>query len=768
MVKKITAEVNRRGFFMRNVADICAGLAILAIPCVASAQDTEPLTQAGSRSPDAQFGGKDELAVRGTATGTAAEEGVEEIVVTAQKRAENLQRVPIAITAVTEASLEAQHITSTGELAAVLPGLKVGNSAGSGLIYLRGIGQNSGAPGIVNPISTYLDGIYIGIARLGLFDLNAVSQVTLLRGPQGSLFGRNASGGIIQVVTKDPSFSTEGSAMLGYGNFNTLSGALYATTPLTETVAANISFKVRHQGDGQIKNLYTGNDIIRERTYSAQSKLLWKPSDDTIILLNGAWIHARDLRGIADGPSPGFIAGDGVTTFLGEDKVRIRYDPTSKVDTKLASMKIEQDLGWAEISNLAHGLWSKTNFLYLQQSGHAGRPNPNNAGDQTSTSFTNIAAYGDDLQISSPSGGPLQWIAGLSYEYERTRSSFGTSLDEALIANTISHYTSEAWAGFAQATLALAPSTRVTGGIRYTTDTLKFRGVNTVNGLTALAAGLPPKTTYNQVTWRAAIDHDLTDRVMIYAAANRGFKAGQYNIVSVTNPPVRPEIVDGYEVGFKSRLFDNRLRLNTAFFYQRASDLQLRAINGAAVILFNAAKAETYGANLDFEAALSERWSLRGGFEWLPSAKYTSFPGASAQLPTPLLTIPANCTGTPNARIGGTVNLVCDLTGRRMIFAAEVSANLAVRYAFDAFGGKMALDVADQYSSRYFVDPNGSTSVDPFHLVNASLSWTSSDDKWNLRLWGTNLSYAKTYINPGFIYIPGEPRKYGVEVGMKF
>jgi iron complex outermembrane receptor protein len=221
------------------------------------------------------------------------------------------------------------------------------------------------------------------------------------------------------------------------------------------------------------------------------------------------------------------------------------------------------------------------------------------------------------------------------------------------------------------------------------------------------------------------------------------------------------------EVGFKSQLFDNRVRLNPAFFYETASNLQLRSNQGGNVILFNAAKSKMYGMDVDFEAVLSEHWSLKGGFEWLPKAEYTSFPNASAAVPSPAATFPSNCRGTPGAVIGGTINVICDLTGYRMIFASKVSANLGIRYAFEAFNGKAELNAADSYSSKSYIDPLGLTFVDPNHQISASASWTSPKDKWNLRIWGTNVTDVKAGFR-GFNYIPGDPRRYGIEAGMRF
>lgn len=274
---------------MSNVTNICVSLIVLGVPLGAIANEPAPAVvdaapaSAADPAPDA---GQTAAAAQEAQPAAPAGQAIQEVLVTAQKRSENAQRVPIAISTISEKNLQAQHITSTEDLPALLPGLKVGNSAGSGLVYLRGTGQNSGAPGIVNPISTYLDGIYIGIARLGLFDLPAVSQIALLRGPQGSLFGRNASGGIIQVATKDPRSTPGGSAQLGYGNFGTVNGSFYATGALSETVAANISFKGRRQSEGAIQN-------VLHRKRPAERTQLFRPVENSLDAERG---HHRDAE----------------------------------------------------------------------------------------------------------------------------------------------------------------------------------------------------------------------------------------------------------------------------------------------------------------------------------------------------------------------------------------------------------------------------------------------------------------------------------------
>lgn len=729
---------------MREMTTLCVGLTALMSPTKSFAQETRPQPNAGDR------------------------QMLEEIVVTAQKRYENMQTVPVAITAVTGDSLEAQSITSTADLSSVMPGLKQGYSAGTSLFYLRGVGQNTGAPGVVSPISTYLDGVYLGIARLSLFDLNAISQVSLLRGPQGSLFGRNASGGIIQVATKNPDFTFNGSAHAGYANYGTFRGDLYASGPVSENLAANISLRVRNQTEGAITNIFTGSDLLKQKTVSGQTKLLWKPTDRTDVLISGIYYYAKDLPGNVVGWTPGFIAGDGLTTYLGEDKVSNRVDSKNLIRTSMASMKVTHDLGWATIENLAHGVWTDYDFL-AQQGGHAGRPNPNNAADLWSTNSSKISAWGNDLEISSPeNGSAFKWIAGISYEHERTNSDFAPTLDGVVAARTVSTYISSAWAVFVQGTYAILPETRVTAGARYTTDRLSFDGINLVNGLTTAAAGLPPSSTFNQVTWRASIDHSLTPDILLYVSANRGFKAGQYNVTSVVNPPLKPEIVDAYELGLKSELFDNRVRLNVSTFFQKARNLQLRALRGSTVFLFNAANAEVAGVDLDFRAVVSDHLTLTGGFEWLPRAEYTRFPNASGVLPAPTLTIPSNCTGALNPRIGGTTPVTCDLSGYRMIYSPKISATYGFQYSKDTPIGKISVNVADQYSSRYFVDPNGATSVKPYHVINASVVWTAPNERYDVKLWVTNLAKASVYTNAQFLYVPGEPRRYGIDFGVKF
>lgn len=726
------------------------GAAFLLIPTAAIAQDAE-----GAESASGQAVGKAGLEL-------------DEIVVTAQRRSENLQKVPIAITTVTEDQLAAQSISSTADLTSVLPGLKQGYSAGTSVVYVRGIGQSTGAPGVVSPVATYLDGVYLGVARLSLFDLNAVSQVSLLRGPQGSLFGRNASGGVIQVATKDPEFTAKGQATIGYANYNTVRGDFYATGPLSDNVAMNLSLKGRKQADGAITNTFTGNDLLKQQVYSAQSKLLWRPGPDTEMILSGTYFYSKDLPGAVTGWSPGYIASDGLTTYLGENKVSSRIDPENDIDTKITSLKIQHDLSGVTIENIAHGLWTDFHFL-AQQGGHAGRPNPNNAASLYSLNDSTIFAWGDDLQISSNTkGAPFNWIAGISYENELTKSRFAPQLDGVRILDIESRYMSKAWAAFVQGTYAIVPGTRVTVGGRYTTDKVSFFGRNYVNGQTSVTAGLPPSSTFNQITWRGSLDQDISPDVMVFASVNRGFKAGQYNVTSVANPPIKPEITDAYEIGMKGEFLDRRLRINASAFLQDTKNLQLRATINGLPILFNAATSQTIGLDLDANALIADGLTLTGGFEWLPRAKYTSFPNASAVLPTPLLTIPSNCTGATNPRIGGTTSVVCDLTGFRMIYSAKFSGTLGVRYVKRTPGGEFSFNASEQYSSRYTVDPNFSTSVKPYHLVNASAMWTDPSDKFSMKLWVTNLAKASIYTNSQFIYVPGEPRRFGLDLGMKF
>ena len=229
-----------------------------------------------------------------SAPGSEDQTGLTDIVVTAQKRSENLQRVPIAVIAASGETLASSGIRTTSELGTIAPGLNVRTTAGSFMPYIRGIGTSSNV--VENPVALYVDGVYFPQQRDGLRDLEDIEQVAVLKGPQGTLFGRNATGGVIQITTRAPSHEFAGKVGFEIDNYALAKGNIYMTGGVSRDIAGSVSLQYAKQGDGWGTNLTTGNDTFRLRhSFSARGKLLFEPGPDTSITLIGDYIDRKEV-----------------------------------------------------------------------------------------------------------------------------------------------------------------------------------------------------------------------------------------------------------------------------------------------------------------------------------------------------------------------------------------------------------------------------------------------------------------------------------------
>ena len=218
----------------------------------------------------------------GTTGAASSSGGIEEIVVTAQRRSESMQDVPVAVTAITAARLEGMGIQSTEDLGELTPGLSVPVSSGYFQPHLRGVGTSSTGAGIENPIALYVDGVYIANPPSAFLSLNNIERIEVDKGPQGTLFGRNATGGLIQIVTRDPQQTTHLDTDVSYGNYGDLIGRLYATTGLTNDLSADVAVRYEHQKDGYGHNFFDGTEVgDLPHDLTVRSKFLYEPTSDT-------------------------------------------------------------------------------------------------------------------------------------------------------------------------------------------------------------------------------------------------------------------------------------------------------------------------------------------------------------------------------------------------------------------------------------------------------------------------------------------------------
>lgn len=254
--------------------------------------------------------------------------GLSDIVVTAQKRTQNMQDVPLAVTAMTGEALTSSGVVSSEQLKVAVPGLSIKTIGGSFLPSIRGVG--SSAYNVENPVALYVDDVYYASQREGLRDLADIEQFTVLKGPQGTLFGRNATGGVIQITTKKPSHDFGGNVSLGYDKYQTLRSNLYVTGGLSDTVAASLSVGYTDQGKGWGRNRFTGSEINKlNHMFSIRGKMLFEPSSATTIEVIGDYMDRNDSLGPNFRPYPG-------TTLLapGFGPTKSIYDTYNFVDNR--------------------------------------------------------------------------------------------------------------------------------------------------------------------------------------------------------------------------------------------------------------------------------------------------------------------------------------------------------------------------------------------------------------------------------------------------
>lgn len=713
--------------------------------------------------------------------------GVEDIVVTAQKRSENLQKVPISVAAITANALKAAGVTNSTEINTLVPGLVFTNSLGAGVAYIRGVGQTTAIPGAESPVGIYVDGIYLLAPASGLFDFNNIERVEVLRGPQGTLFGRNTTGGVINIITRNPDDRATLDADIGYANFDTISGRLYASTPIAEGLGISISAFGTHRRDGFGRNVTLDEELFEEKSFGVQGKLRWE-STDGATAVTASYMHSynRSDFGITYGVPPGSVGGDG-SLYLGRYTFASSIHEPSVNRQNLASLRIEHDLGFARIVNLAgyHTLKQQYRFAQLGYDNNSlAATNPYAA--QYPNLIATDKTFTEEFQIQAPSDSKMQWIAGLYYLHDHIPNLHTESKpNNVLRINVDTEQKVDSFAAFAQVTYPVLDSTRITAGIRWTTETKKIWGetklangtvVSTPDNPGSGADPLPPKTNWKRATYRLAIDHDLTDDILGYASYNRGFKGGVYNLALYTNQPAKQEIVDAFEAGLKMMLFDRRLRLNLSAFYMDYKDIQLRTPVAGLFAINNAAKARVKGVDVDFEAAISEPLTLRGGFEVL-DAKYRSFPKGLYTFPNPISAdnLPANCQAPAayNSQVGGNTQLTCDLSGNRMIRSPKFTANFGFNYRLELSGGStIALAANDAYNSGYYFDADNRLKQDAYHDVSASLTWTSAKGTHDVQLWVKNLADETIFTTAtggvSDTYSPGLPRTYGVKLGVHF
>ncbi|HWK35437.1 TonB-dependent receptor [Sphingomonas sp.] len=689
--------------------------------------------------------------------------GLADIVVTAQRRAQNLQDVPIAVTAVTSDGLLSQGIGDTRELAQSVPGLQVTTQLGNVITYLRGVG--TAATSTESPVAIYLDGVYLASQGAGLTQLDNIERVEVLKGPQGTLFGRNTTGGVIQFVTRDPRQQFEGSASASYGNFNTVALSGYVSGGLATDLAANLAVSYRDQADGWGRNLTLGTDIFTSKSFAIRGKMLWTPGD-TRITLSGDYSYVRSDQGMGLHFAPGYYGLDGTTTYGGYYDSYGNFAEEYRNKQYGAMLKIEHDFGPLQLVSISSYRKAPMVNYYDQDGTPAGIVN---AGPLRLKSRT----ISQELQVLSPGGSKIQWIAGLFF-YDDQYGADPYQIGPAGGFPYRLHYSdvpTRSYAAFAQTTFAVLPQTNLTLGLRYTIDEKSVDGrILTPTGAVALSR--VAELNSDRLTWRVALDHHFNDDVLGYISYNRGFKSGIFSVANFSG--ALPESVDAYEAGLKTELANRAVRLNLAGFYYDYTNIQLSRVTNGAQTVTNAGAAEIYGAEAEIDAVLGRNLTLRGSMAWV-HGRYSSYPDAPYFLPNPVTTVPAGitCPATRPTTRGGNLSCSGDATGNQIIRTPPLSINVSGTYKIPTSIGDFSLSGSYAYNGNFYWTPDNTIHQPAYHLFGGTVGWQPANQAYRVEVWARNIGNARYAIygdsgSLGRVESPGEPRTYGVTLSTKF
>ena len=716
-----------------------------------------------------------------------ADVGVEEIVVTAQRRKENLQSVPISVSAVSASSLAKSGVTNTLQINQVVPSVQITRSGPSTIFFIRGVGNSSGGIGEEGANAFYVDGVYLGGLAEVNTEFNNIERIEVLKGPQGTLFGRNSSGGLVNIITRDPGDKTVVKANVGYANYKTFSGQLYVAAPLTEKLSADIALTARDQKEGWGNNLLNGTEFALGWMVGARMKTVWRPTDATKITWSGDYKKQNDTF------TSGFqlfkdAVGTGGARRPSDYDVRTTSPVNARIRAWGTSLTVEHEFEWATLTSL-----SATRFIRVGSAFDS---------DLTALPLVSVnvessnRTWQQELRLSSPTGnGPLNWQVGGFYYHavarvlgqDVTGGAFGAN--PANGQSIVDRQIVDSYAAFGEATYAITPTTHLTGGLRYTHEKRDFAGRLFGRGQIASQPvfpgpgfpGIPGKISFNKLTYRIALRQDINDDVNVYASYNRGFKSGLFSMNSNpgSNPAVKPQITDAFEIGLKSQLFDNMLRFNIAGFHYKIKDYQVRsaAIGGIGniALLLNAASVKVDGVEAEVEFAPTRELRIIANAMYLDS-RFGNFPSYPYTIPR---TGPAGvgtntcASGPTGARTGGNIQCFLSASGNRTPLSPKFAATLGATYTMDVGNeGQVVANLLYSYTSLAYFEPDNRLFQGSFGVLNGAIEYRPSST-WGIELWGKNLTDKRYYIT-GASNTTGDngtiapPLTYGVRVKFDF
>ncbi len=682
---------------------------------------------------------------------------LQDIIVTAQRQAEKLQNVPIAVTALTGSQLAASGITSNVSLEGAIPNLTMSQLGTAVKPFLRGVGSDLNQSTDEPAVATYIDGFYNPQIDGNFFNFTNVERIEVLKGPQGTLFGRNATGGVIQIITSDPrpEFSFKGS--VGYGNYDTVEAGGYVTGGLSDSLAADLSVYYKDQGKGFGRYIVAGGDANKRKDFAVRSKWKFDASDrDTFTLILAHSEHRSD--GEPFNVLPGYRVVSPINTgsvYAGRNNSVSTSPQLNNVDSYSFGLRYEHKFDFATF--ISSTGTNRTAVHYLLDTDLS--PQRLIEGEVRAHSHS----YTQEFQLLGEPGGRLNWQAGVflfrnSGKYDLTVT--GDILTFSGLSSTSRIFThttprTDSIAGYAQASYKLTDAFKVTGGIRYTKDWQTVKGNGFLVGVVQTIPDTVKKQSAGKPSWRMSLDYTFAPDILGYVSWNRGFKSGGFGSTNVTGSGFRPETIDAYEVGLKTELMNHRVRFNIASFFYKYKDIQVQVVNpdGITTSTFNAAAAHIKGIDIDLAVVPFRNFTVTGGLGILDST-YKQFLRA------------------PVYDLAGNVSIDPDAAGNRTPNAPKFTGSAAAAYTLPTDIGNFELSGTVIHKGKSYVSPDNALPFRAYTLVNGNLSWKTTDERMGVSLWVknlTNANYSKILFESSVAFgqVEGDPRTYGVSVNWK-
>lgn len=710
---------------------------------------------------------------------------LEEVVVTAEKRESTLQSTALAIGALSGDQLATRQVGDVQSLVQSLPNIQLSVFKVQPKLSIRGVGlANQSVSGPEPRIAFHLDGVYLARPEAVMGAYFDVDRVEIIRGPQGTLYGRNATGGAINVISKDPTAELGGYLNVGYGNYDAWNVEGAVSGPLGERVSARLAFKMAEH-DGYTRNIITGNRVDEAKPRAVRGKMRFELAENLDILVSGDYAHEKAHSGAYHYLGRYNPAVENLGVRLGgiaatEDRtIASDYDPRVDRERYGFGVDVRGTLGSVDVRSI-------TGYRALDDANIHGDVDLSSLPLSYSTYFGRSRQTTEELRFSQELG-RFEWLLGAYFFHEDLSSGVAQSLAPAAFipggaitpdqggAMVAGRQDTDAYAGFGQLRFAVRDDLTLSVGARYGWEETAVNEITYFTFAFPLAVRGPlgdprralidpaPVPAQRQVasrketafTPKVTVEYKPVESLMLYATYAEGFKSGGFNL-GAAQPSFAPEELTDYELGMKARWFDNRLQANVAAFHYDYSNLQVTVLGPTSQITTAAGRAEIDGAELELVANPIEQARLELNYAWL-DARYTRY-------------FTANINQSP---------AILDLAGNRLTQAPEHSLTAAAQYTWPTSVGDFTLRGEGRWVSRVFNNQFNELvlSTPSYDQFNVFLNYSDASGKWNAGAYVRNLTdktvRMPSVINPGYLGFPvagalEPPRLYGVTMGYRF